>query len=183
MINDTRDSFLGFPLLLSLTFLPSLSVEPWLTIRLRVTIKSISKRFYMTISTTIVIFPRRFLVASVMRVHMLSMMLGHVILHHELSFLIKRNKLLNGIFDLLFMELQSNHIAFIFLDFSPSYNISSNISESLFNIHTNCFAIHGFQKRNHIGFLIIIVGAIQNRWSIDRPSILSVAHLNIEYLP
>lgn len=98
MSYETSDNFLKFPYFLCLSCLPFLYVKPWMTMRLEITIYSIAKRYYMAISSTVVTPPKWFLVASVIRIHMLSRMLGHVVLHQELYFLLRRDKLQGGSF-------------------------------------------------------------------------------------
>lgn len=98
----------------------------------------------MVITSTMMTPPTRFLVASVWRVHMLSRMLGHVVLHHELVFLFRRNKLLKMDFDFLV------HGAVI-----GPYNlhipiITSNISESLFLILLDFVKFSSFEFSNVI---------------------------------
>lgn len=58
MCYKTCDSFLGFPILLFLSFLPFLSFESWL----RISIQFVAKRSYMAISSEVVTPPRWFLV-------------------------------------------------------------------------------------------------------------------------
>lgn len=46
-----------------------------------------------------------------------------------------------------------------------------------------CFVVHGFKESNHFSFPIIIVGVIQDKWSTDLSSFLSIVHLNRIYFP
>lgn len=92
----TNGLYFGFPQFPSLSFLAFIFVEPWLTIGLEISIQSIAIGPYMAMSFTVMKFPRRVLVSYVLRVHILGKMLRYMVQHHNISFLLKGDKLLSG---------------------------------------------------------------------------------------